>query len=85
MHIRAALGISHPVSLAVVAEITLRQDPLHLEYVYILMPKAFMAKLTSGQAGFIPGAHWNATKGWDPTTGFGVPNFKKLLSLAQSI
>ncbi|KAH8123866.1 tripeptidyl-peptidase I [Trichoderma asperellum] len=36
-------------------------------------------------AGFIPGAHWNATKGWDPTTGFGVPNFKKLLSLAQSI
>ncbi|KAM0452990.1 hypothetical protein ACHAPV_009232 [Trichoderma viride] len=36
-------------------------------------------------AGVIPGAHWNATKGWDPVTGFGTPNFKKLLSLAQSI
>jgi tripeptidyl-peptidase-1 len=38
--------------------------------------------LTEGlQAGVIPGAHWNATLGWDPTTGFGVPNFGKLLEL----
>ncbi|EHK50839.1 hypothetical protein TRIATDRAFT_54349 [Trichoderma atroviride IMI 206040] len=36
-------------------------------------------------AGVIPGAHWNATKGWDPVTGFGTPNFKKLLSLALSV
>ncbi|KAL7929774.1 peptidase S8/S53 domain-containing protein [Trichoderma chlorosporum] len=34
-------------------------------------------------AGVIPGAHWNATEGWDPTTGFGVPNFKKLLQLTR--
>ncbi|KAL7805630.1 peptidase S8/S53 domain-containing protein [Trichoderma gracile] len=34
-------------------------------------------------AGFIAGAHWNATKGWDPTTGFGVPNLKKLLALVR--
>ncbi|UKZ81685.1 hypothetical protein TrVFT333_009457 [Trichoderma virens FT-333] len=36
-------------------------------------------------AGVVPGAHWNATKGWDPTTGFGVPNFKKLLELIRYI
>ncbi|KAM0463062.1 hypothetical protein ACHAPV_003188 [Trichoderma viride] len=36
-------------------------------------------------AGVIPGAFWNATKGWDPTTGFGVPNFKKLLELVRYI
>ncbi|KAF2671819.1 subtilisin-like protein [Microthyrium microscopicum] len=32
-------------------------------------------------AGVIPGAHWNATAGWDPVTGFGVPNFGKLLGM----
>ncbi|OJJ51792.1 hypothetical protein ASPZODRAFT_56189 [Penicilliopsis zonata CBS 506.65] len=26
----------------------------------------------------IPGAHWNATVGWDPVTGLGTPNFQKL-------
>ncbi|KAL7943618.1 peptidase S8/S53 domain-containing protein [Trichoderma barbatum] len=36
-------------------------------------------------AGVVPGAHWNATKGWDPTTGFGVPNFKKLLQLVRHL
>lgn len=34
-------------------------------------------------AAVIPGSHWNATVGWDPTTGFGVPNFGKLLSLLE--
>ena len=33
-------------------------------------------------AGVIPGAHWNATVGWDPVTGFGVPNFGALMQLA---
>jgi len=33
-------------------------------------------------AGVIPGAHWNATEGWDPVTGFGTPDFQKLLALA---
>ncbi|KAF7188391.1 Tripeptidyl-peptidase SED2 [Pseudocercospora fuligena] len=31
---------------------------------------------------FVPGASWNATKGWDPVTGFGTPNYEKLLPLA---
>jgi len=32
--------------------------------------------------GVIPFASWNATVGWDPVTGLGVPNFEKLLALA---
>jgi tripeptidyl-peptidase I len=36
-------------------------------------------------AGVIPGSHWNATVGWDPVTGFGVPNFGELLTLAMSV
>ncbi|KAL8757953.1 MAG: hypothetical protein Q9184_004074 [Pyrenodesmia sp. 2 TL-2023] len=31
----------------------------------------------------IPGAGWNATKGWDPVTGYGTPIFPKLLALSQ--
>ena len=31
-------------------------------------------------AGVIPGSHWNATEGWDPVTGFGTPDFGKLLA-----
>ncbi|KAF2813830.1 subtilisin-like protein [Mytilinidion resinicola] len=34
-------------------------------------------------AGVIPGAHWNATPGWDPVTGYGAPNFGKLLHLVN--
>jgi tripeptidyl-peptidase-1 len=30
----------------------------------------------------IPGASWNATKGWDPVTGMGTPDFGKLLKLS---
>ena len=30
----------------------------------------------------IPYASWNATTGWDPVTGLGVPSFEKLLALA---
>ena len=29
--------------------------------------------------GVIPYATWNATKGWDPVTGLGVPDFQALL------
>lgn len=35
-------------------------------------------------AGVIPYASWNATVGWDPVTGLGVPNFGKLVELALS-
>jgi len=35
-------------------------------------------------AGVIPGAFWNATEGWDPVTGFGVPNFGELLKIVMS-
>ncbi|KXS94079.1 hypothetical protein AC578_9215 [Pseudocercospora eumusae] len=39
--------------------------------------------LSSGLPGaFVPGASWNATEGWDPVTGFGTPNYEKLLPLA---
>ena len=31
---------------------------------------------------FVPYASWNATKGWDPVTGYGTPNFQYLLKLA---
>ncbi|KAL5376657.1 Tripeptidyl-peptidase sed2 [Paraphaeosphaeria sporulosa] len=30
----------------------------------------------------IPYASWNATKGWDPVTGWGTPNFPKMLKAA---
>ncbi|KAJ5377270.1 uncharacterized protein N7496_004679 [Penicillium cataractarum] len=33
----------------------------------------------------IPGAHWNATEGWDPVTGLGTPNFQKLKELVLSL
>ncbi|KAI9813573.1 MAG: vesicle formation at the endoplasmic reticulum [Pycnora praestabilis] len=33
-------------------------------------------------APFVPFASWNATKGWDPVTGYGTPNFGKLLRLS---
>ena len=34
--------------------------------------------------GIVPFATWNATVGWDPATGYGVPNFGKLLKLVMS-
>lgn len=30
----------------------------------------------------IPGAMWNATVGWDPVTGLGMPDLKKLIAAA---
>lgn len=36
-------------------------------------------------SGIVPWATWNATAGWDPVTGFGTPDFEKLLELVQSI
>lgn len=35
--------------------------------------------------GYIPWASWNATAGWDPVTGLGVPNFAWLKELVLSI
>lgn len=35
--------------------------------------------------GIIPYAHWNATAGWDPVTGLGVPDFMKLKELVLSL
>lgn len=32
---------------------------------------------------FVPFASWNATTGWDPVTGYGTPDFGKLLELAM--
>lgn len=32
---------------------------------------------------FVPYASWNATEGWDPVTGYGTPNFRKLLELSN--
>ncbi|KAG5803365.1 hypothetical protein H9Q74_002393 [Fusarium xylarioides] len=36
-------------------------------------------------SGLVPGARWNATAGWDPTTGYGTPNFQKLKDLVLSL
>ncbi|KAM5473106.1 vesicle formation at the endoplasmic reticulum [Microsporum audouinii] len=30
---------------------------------------------------YVPGASWNATRGWDPVTGLGTPNFETLSKL----
>jgi tripeptidyl-peptidase-1 len=35
--------------------------------------------------GIIPWATWNATKGWDPVTGLGTPNFEKLKEIVLSL
>jgi tripeptidyl-peptidase-1 len=35
--------------------------------------------------GVIEGAAWNATAGWDPVTGFGTPDFQKLLEFVMKI
>ncbi|KAJ6096172.1 hypothetical protein N7486_006918 [Penicillium sp. IBT 16267x] len=32
----------------------------------------------------IPYAHWNATRGWDPVTGLGTPDFQKLKTMVLS-
>lgn len=32
----------------------------------------------------IPGASWNATKGWDPVSGLGSPNFATMRKLANA-
>ena len=37
-----------------------------------------------GGPGIIPYASWNATVGWDPVTGLGVPDFGKLMGLAMA-
>jgi tripeptidyl-peptidase-1 len=37
------------------------------------------------QSGIVPGAHWNATVGWDPVTGFGTPNFAALKDVFSCI
>jgi len=37
---------------------------------------------TPGAAVINPPVSWNATVGWDPVTGWGVPNFGELLTLA---
>jgi len=31
---------------------------------------------------FVPFASWNATKGWDPVTGLGTPDFEKLSKIS---
>lgn len=35
------------------------------------------------KAPFVPNASWNATEGWDPVTGYGTPNFGKLLEISN--
>lgn len=34
-------------------------------------------------AGIIPYASWNATVGWDPVTGLGVPDFQRMKDAAM--
>lgn len=31
----------------------------------------------------VPYASWNATEGWDPVTGFGTPDYQKLLKISE--
>jgi tripeptidyl-peptidase-1 len=41
-------------------------------------------KIVAGAA-IIPGAGWNATVGWDPATGLGIPNFQKMLKVVLDV
>ena len=36
------------------------------------------------QAPYVPFASWNATAGWDPVTGYGTPDFGKLLAISEA-
>lgn len=36
-------------------------------------------------SGIVLGARWNATAGWDPTTGYGTPDFQKLKDLVLGL
>lgn len=36
-------------------------------------------------SGLVPGARWNATVGWDTTTGLGTPNFERLRQFVLTI
>lgn len=36
-------------------------------------------------SGLVLGARWNATEGWDPTTGYGTPDFQKLKALVLGL
>jgi tripeptidyl-peptidase I len=40
---------------------------------------------TVAGGGIIPYASWNGTEGWDPATGLGMPDFKKLMNLALNM
>lgn len=33
---------------------------------------------------YVPYASWNATEGWDPVTGYGTPDFGKLLKVSEA-
>lgn len=39
---------------------------------------------TQGPTPIVPGAGWNATQGWDPVTGWGTPDYPRLLQLAMN-
>ena len=36
------------------------------------------------KAPYVPYASWNATEGWDPVTGYGTPDFEKLLQISTA-
>jgi tripeptidyl-peptidase I len=38
-----------------------------------------------GGSGVVLGARWNATVGWDPTTGWGTPDFQALKSIVMKL
>jgi tripeptidyl-peptidase I len=40
---------------------------------------------TVNGAAIIPYASWNATVGWDPVTGLGIPDFQKMVRAAIEI
>lgn len=56
-------------------------------FLYLKGYEAFQDVVTGGSHGCgrktAPDARWNATKGWDPVTGFGTPNYQRLMELAM--
>ncbi|KAH8890297.1 subtilisin-like protein [Thozetella sp. PMI_491] len=40
---------------------------------------------TRNGSGMVLGARWNATTGWDPVTGFGIPDFQKLKAVVLTL
>ena len=96
LHSAAAPAFAGIVSLLNNARLSVGQPPLGFlnPWLYSAGKNGFTDIVHGGSKGctgrdiysglptpFVPYASWNATKGWDPVTGLGTPDFGKLLQM----